>query len=53
MVISPCLLDFLEQALEPIPMGITMLQQSKKGNSAQSHLSNLGVYTDGITKINS
>ncbi|XP_062586140.1 bridge-like lipid transfer protein family member 1 isoform X2 [Saccostrea cucullata] len=30
MVISPCILDFLEQALEPIPIGITMLQQNKK-----------------------
>ncbi|XP_061184376.1 bridge-like lipid transfer protein family member 1, partial [Saccostrea echinata] len=31
MVISPCILDFLEQALEPIPIGVTMLQQNKKG----------------------
>ncbi|XP_065930909.1 bridge-like lipid transfer protein family member 1 isoform X3 [Magallana gigas] len=38
MVISPCLLDFLEQALEPIPIGLTMLQQSKKEEGSTEHL---------------
>ncbi|KAK3100226.1 hypothetical protein FSP39_016558 [Pinctada imbricata] len=31
MIISPCLLDFLEQALEPLPLGlVTGVQSSKK-----------------------
>ncbi|XP_056013431.1 bridge-like lipid transfer protein family member 1 isoform X4 [Ostrea edulis] len=36
MVISPCLLDFLEQALEPIPM--STLQQSKKEEGSSHHV---------------
>ena len=37
MLISPALLDFLEQALEPIPMAMINLAASTKGSKSEFH----------------